>query len=62
MKKYILMVFMLALGLSSISAEAQKRLPAKKRQAIEQTMYQMDYPKALEAVNAELKNTLKTTI
>ena len=55
MKKYILMVFMLALGLSSISAEAQKRLPAKKRQAIEQTMYQMDYPKALEAVNAELK-------
>lgn len=55
MKKYILMVFMLALGLSSISAEAQKRLPAKKRQAIEQTMYQMDYPKALESVNAELQ-------
>lgn len=46
---------MLALGLSSISAEAQKRLPAKKRQAIEQTMYQMDYPKALESVNAELQ-------
>lgn len=55
MKKYILMVFMLALGLSSISVEAQKRLPAKKRQAIEQTMYQMDYPKALESVNTELQ-------
>ncbi|HBN06885.1 MAG TPA: hypothetical protein DD434_14045 [Bacteroidales bacterium] len=55
MKKYILMVLMLSLGFSSISAEAQKRLPAKKRQAIEQTMYQMDYTKALESVNTELQ-------
>ncbi len=49
------MVLMLSLGFSSISAEAQKRLPAKKRQAIEQTMYQMDYTKALESVNTELQ-------
>jgi outer membrane protein OmpA-like peptidoglycan-associated protein len=54
MKKYILVVLMFVFGLSSISAQAQQ-LPAKKRQAIEQTMYQMDYTKALETVNTELQ-------
>ena len=45
---------MFVFGLSSISAQAQK-LPAKKRQAIEQAMYQMDYAKALECVNTNLQ-------
>ncbi|HHT04587.1 MAG TPA: hypothetical protein GX005_09760, partial [Bacteroidales bacterium] len=54
MKKYILMVLMVVFGLSSISAQAQK-LPAKKRQVIEKTMYQMDYAKALETINTELQ-------
>lgn len=54
MKKYILVVLMFVFGLSSFSAQAQK-FPAKKRQAIEQTMYQMDYAKALEIVNTELQ-------
>ena len=48
------MVLMVVFGLSSISAQAQK-LPAKKRQAIEQAMYQMDYAKALECINTELQ-------
>lgn len=48
------MVLMVVFGLSSISAQAQK-LPAKKRQAIEQAMYQMDYAKALESINTELQ-------
>ena len=45
---------MVVFGLSSISAQAQK-LPAKKRQVIEKTMYQMDYAKALETINTELQ-------
>lgn len=48
------MVLMVVFGLSSISAQAQK-LPAKKRQVIEKTMYQMDYAKALETINTELQ-------
>jgi len=53
MKKYILIGLMFVFGLSMIT-EAQN-LPAKKRQAIEQTMYNMDYTKALQDVNTELQ-------
>ncbi|MFA6200745.1 MAG: OmpA family protein [Bacteroidales bacterium] len=53
MKKYILIGLMFVFGLS-MTAEAQN-LPAKKRQAIEQTMYNMDYTKALQDVNTELQ-------
>ncbi|MFA6199406.1 MAG: OmpA family protein [Bacteroidales bacterium] len=54
MKKYILIGLMFVFGLSLI-LEAQN-LPSKKKEAIEQTMYNMDYAKALQDVNTELIN------
>lgn len=53
MKKYILIGLMFVFGLS-LTTEAQN-LPAKKREAIEQTMYNMNYTKALQDVNTELQ-------
>jgi len=53
MKKYILIGLMLVFGLS-LTMEAQN-LPSKKKEAIEQTMYNMDYTKALQDINTELQ-------
>ncbi len=53
MKKYILIGLMFVFGLS-MTAETQN-LPVKKRQAIEQTMHNMDYTKAMQDVNTELQ-------
>lgn len=53
MKKYILIGLMFVFALS-LTAEA-KDLPKKKKEAIEQTMYNMDYTKALQEINIELQ-------
>lgn len=53
MKKYILLGLMLVFAFS-LTMEAQN-LPQKKKEAIEQTMYNMDYAKALQEINIELQ-------
>lgn len=53
MKKYILLGLMFVFALS-LTTEAQN-LPQKKKEVLEQTMYNMDYAKALQEINTELQ-------